>query len=476
MRIQLLLFLAFGFLLTGASAQEVSISPELNLRNYFAYHLLGDISGKSIVFRDRGYVKEVDVFNRELELVQSAELFLEKRRVDIFNVIEMDTVFQLLYGYFERDSMVFNSRRYNNRVELVDSVEFFRLHKQNIRKKIGNAESEDKMRTLLTTLDEDDNLVFMLYNSKAQKLEWSSKIIMPDQNATKFYDIILANNGDFLVPLSESVLIDKPDAISFILVRPSRGTHKFITIDMGDKSQTNITANYDNENDRWLICGTYADKKSNESRGYFFLSKTSAEMENRELFNYIPFEQRLYKELVQGRRKKNKVFEEIKLKNVVFRNDGGFLIISEVEREYARRNPYSNYARTTYDQYSRRAWIDYYNDDVIVSNISPDGTTLWNRVLYKKQFSQDDDGIYSSFFIMKTPSRLRFIYNDEIKRNNTVSEYLMDPAGKIARNSLLSTAYQKMKLRFRDAIQISANSLLIPSERNYDLNLVRITY
>ena len=77
---------------------------------------------------------------------------------------------------------------------------------------------------------------------------------------------------------------------------------------------------------------------------------------------------------------------------------------------------------------------------------------------------------------MKTPSRLRLLYNDEIKKSNTVSEYIMDPTGKIARNSLLSTEDQEMKLRFRDALQISNRELLVPSETNYDLILVKITY
>jgi len=163
---------------------------------------------------------------------------------------------------------------------------------------------------------------------------------------------------------------------------------------------------------------------------------------------------------------------------LVFRNDGGVLLISEIKREFSRRNPYNttSYPRDNYNPYTRRGWVDFYNDDIVITNINPDKEMDWYKVLYKKQFSQDDDGVFSSFFVMKTPSRMRFIYNDEIKRNNTVSEYLMDPAGKIARNSLLSTMGQEMKLRFQDAIQISSNSIIIPSEKNYDLNLVKITY
>ena len=77
---------------------------------------------------------------------------------------------------------------------------------------------------------------------------------------------------------------------------------------------------------------------------------------------------------------------------------------------------------------------------------------------------------------MLTPSRLRMLYNDEIKSSSTVSEYIIDPVGNIARNSLLSTDDQNVKLRFRDAVQLGNNELLVPSESNFNLSLVKITY
>jgi len=84
--------------------------------------------------------------------------------------------------------------------------------------------------------------------------------------------------------------------------------------------------------------------------------------------------------------------------------------------------------------------------------------------------------VYSSFFIFKTPSRIRLLYNDEIKNSNTVSEYLIDPMGNFERRSVLSTEYQNLKLRFKDAIQTGTSSLIIPSEKSSKINLVRIDY
>ena len=150
----------------------------------------------------------------------------------------------------------------------------------------------------------------------------------------------------------------------------------------------------------------------------------------------------------------------------------------ELYKEFSRRSSYGNSvsSRGNFGPNARRGWVDYYNEDIIVTSFSADKTVDWTKILYKKQFSQDDEAIFSSYFIMKTPSRLRLVYNDEIKRSNTVSEYIMDPGGWIKRNSLLSTSQQDLKLRFRDALQISSNEIIVPSETNYNLSLVKITY
>ena len=113
---------------------------------------------------------------------------------------------------------------------------------------------------------------------------------------------------------------------------------------------------------------------------------------------------------------------------------------------------------------------------MFVISIHPDGKTHWKTILHKKQYSQDDDGIYSSFFLFKTPSNLRFLFNDEIRYENTVSEYVLNGVGAYERKSLLSTANLDLRLRFRDAMQVSAQELIVPSERRNRLRLVKLQY
>jgi hypothetical protein len=120
--------------------------------------------------------------------------------------------------------------------------------------------------------------------------------------------------------------------------------------------------------------------------------------------------------------------------------------------------------------------VDYYYDDLFLIAFQPDGKSDWKTVLHKKQYSQDDDGIFSSYYLFQRPDRLSFLFNDEIRYENTCSEYVVSPVGEFDRNSVLNTVGQGMRLRFRDALQLNTEECLIPSEFRNKLRLVLLRY
>lgn len=452
------------------------MSSELNIRNYFSYDILGKVQDRILIYRDKGFTKQIDVFNSEMEHTMDAELQFEKKKIDVFTISGQDSTFQILYGFFENDTMIIKQRTYDQRVIMVDSSTLVKIPKKLIRKRFTHAVSKDKSKILLSTKDDKEQHMFYLYDTNLKKIVWQQIFVIAGQRSRNFRDILLTDSGRFFMVIQNNDSFEKD--IQLLSVNPFTGLQYIINFDFKDFQKREFYIDYDNGNDELAICGTYAEKRGKEIKGFYLIKKSIDQLQVMESPTFIPFQERLYEDILQGKKRKSKVLDDLSLKELVFRNDGGVLLISEIKREFSRRNPYNttSYPRDNYNPYTRRGWVDFYNDDIVITNINPDKEMDWYKVLYKKQFSQDDDGVFSSFFVMKTPSRMRFIYNDEIKRNNTVSEYLMDPAGKIARNSLLSTMGQEMKLRFQDAIQISSNSIIIPSEKNYDLNLVKITY
>ncbi|MBK9723183.1 MAG: hypothetical protein IPO78_16495 [Saprospiraceae bacterium] len=57
---------------------------------------------------------------------------------------------------------------------------------------------------------------------------------------------------------------------------------------------------------------------------------------------------------------------------------------------------------------------------------------------------------------------MRILFNDAISSEGTVSEYLLKPNGDHIRKSILNTSYKNLNLRFKDAIELDAQSVLVP--------------
>jgi hypothetical protein len=163
---------------------------------------------------------------------------------------------------------------------------------------------------------------------------------------------------------------------------------------------------------------------------------------------------------------------DARLQELLLRQDGGIILVAERYREVQRGAA----AGRGFFRDGMRMIVDYYYDDVFVLAIQPNGQVQWKSALHKKQYSQDDDGTFSSYFLMRNPDRMRFFFNDEIKYENTCSEYVLSAAGEFDRNSLLNTLHQGLRLRFRDALQMNANECLVPSEYRGRLKLVLLRF
>ena len=71
---------------------------------------------------------------------------------------------------------------------------------------------------------------------------------------------------------------------------------------------------------------------------------------------------------------------------------------------------------------------------------------------------------------------LSFLFNDDIKSNSTVSKFTIDPFGKIGRATILNTNSKELLLRFKDAVQLNYNTLIVPSQIGHKLNIVKIKF
>ncbi len=229
---------------------------------------------------------------------------------------------------------------------------------------------------------------------------------------------------------------------------------------------------YDNENQQLVAAGLYSDKNRDRANGVFFL-RTTPENNQPAMIHTEPFDDKFISIVRQKDvEDDNRGITEAEVRQLILRRDGGVILVMERNHEIQRGSA----AGRGFWRDGMRMIVDFYFDDVLVIALQPDGQAQWKTVLHKKQYSQDDDGTFSSFFLLRTADQLRFLFNDEIKYENTCSEYVLSPLGDFDRNSLLTTANQNLRLRFRDAMQISASECLVPSEFRNKLKLVLLRF
>jgi hypothetical protein len=166
---------------------------------------------------------------------------------------------------------------------------------------------------------------------------------------------------------------------------------------------------------------------------------------------------------------------DLQIQDIIHRRDGGILAVVEQTHVFERR-PVAMTSRFANRNFSDYIGRDYYHDNVIAFSVAPTGGIQWRSIFHKKQVSQDDGGKFSSYFIAKTPAALRFIFNDEIERSTTVSEFMLNGVGEGERHALMNTEGRDLYLRFRDALQVAANEIIVPSDDRRRIKMVRIQF
>lgn len=472
-------YFIFLFSFVSLQAQKVTVADEINIRNDFAYDILGQIEDNIVLYRNKGMDHYINVYDKNLRFKKEKELLFEKKKVKMHYIVPRDSFFNLVYSYKVRDTVYYKLNEYDQNALLTDSVTIEKVEDRDLPKHFRYVTSEDKSKSVLFAHEKGKILYMKVIDNNLKQKIWEADVELKNINLRKdFRKIIVTNDGMVLYLFEQdNSRFRREDHVLTLLGFQNGGIVLTSLIDLNDIVSCDLEMAYNNTSGNIVIAGLSSEKNVNAATDYYFINKHFNQFVDFEKVDFITLDQTFIKEVYGKKKNKEKELKDFSVNNLLLRQDGGFLMVCEMSREYQRRTAFNSVSRSSRD-YSpgNRGWTDHYNEDIVMISVHPDGKEHWKNILYKKQFSQDDNAAFSSFFMFQTPSRLKVIYNDEIKNNNTVSEYVLNPLGQHERNSLLSTDYQNLRLRFRDAIQLSNYQLLVPSEKSYNLRLVKIEY
>ena len=458
----------FSLLSISVWSQKVTVSEDINLRSDYVYDILGKVDGKILLYRDKGFNHILQIFDDNLWEKESVELQFEKKRIDAVGLISGEKDFSFFYNYRKKGDQILACRKFDSGGNLLDTATIVIRNALLSYQKYFFAFSKNKRFASIFNFEKDNQMQVYLFDTKTMELAWSKTYIFDFAFMRRdFRDFLVADDGaGILVFEHDDFKIGKSEeSIETYLLNAGSGDLARESFSFDEKFVVDYKVAYDNSNGRIVLTGLYGEKYRRRADGYFMLVKGDLQ--------FTPFRQELYRELEKNNKRKVNYLEDYAIADVIIREDGGILMVAEMQRKFSRKSNMIEGRRQSFDI---RAYVDYYNEDMIVFSIHPDGQAHWEKVLRKKQFSQDDGGYFSSFFVFKSPQELRFIFNDEIKQDNTVSEYILNPIGENERNIVMNTEYQKLRLRFQEAIQISTRDFIVPSERNSKFNLVKVSF
>ena len=445
-------------------SQDITLSEEYHYNSGDGFILMGQVQDTILLFTEKGFDRTIEFFDARLKFLFSKELILEEPRIHINLAIAREKDFTIIYSYEQRFNLFVRAVKFDLRGNPIDSVTLYEEKDFLDLEHFSFVLSNDRSKVVLFRSSKASELECLFFDLESHELVAYETLHFEDSRVdTELLALVLSDSGNL------ALLFEK---YNFAFRRSRHNHHLFIydtfgnlrndfRADFSGRLSVSFNVDRDEKNNRFVVGGMFAPKSTTKAEGYYYYTFDENGLKQDIVFE--PFTRDLLEQFTGKQRKPKNYIPDLVVRDLVMRNDGGLILIAEMQKEVFRESV-------------RRRYIDYHYEDLILFSIEPDGSLFWTDVIRKYQLSYDDRARYSSFFLFETPSRLQLIFNDEIKNENTISEYEFSPLGNGRRKSLFSTDLHRLKLLFEDAEQLSNRAFAVPSMSNGKFRIVKIEY
>ena len=456
-------------------AQSVLVSETIPIKSGEWYEIIGKMKGRYLLCRTTYDGRfEVKGYDAELKSKWAKDLEFDHKRAKILKVASTRNDFTIIHQFQSKGKTIIKAHKYDPGANLIDSITVYEYRSGFYDTPIEFIQSKDKTKLLFFYVENHKEVNTVSFDIVNMKVLWNCAFV-PDgltlQN--NFVQVLLSNKGHMYFILGKDNRKNKRKNHEYEIYIGNEETASksvtFFSFPMRDKLTFDIIFSYDNLNSMIVAGGLYSEKTRTKSVGYFYLNVSPENPDDYRLV-FEPFQDEFVSNFLKKQVEADKGLTEAVIQEIILRRDGGILLVGEQAIHSERQTVGAGSLGSSIGH----IYFDYYYDDLFVISIHPDGTTHWKTILHKKQYSYDDEAMYSSYFLLKTAKSLSFVFNDEIKYENTVSEYIVKGDGTYDRNSILNTKNKKLRLLFRRGLQVSSSEFIVPSEYRNKLSLVSI--
>lgn len=489
-------FLVLLFSACYSNAQHVIYSePDKNDYRQTDFEIIGKVSGNILIYKNSRSSYSLSVYNTDMKQKERLSLdFLPDRIINADFLAYPD--FCYMFYQFQKRNVVYSmAARINGNGKIqgkpitMDTTEISFLASNKIYSVIN---SDDKQYIGLFKINSknDDNFIVttILYNKDLEKKEKQFlNIPMPDKHDF-LSEFSLDNEGDFsFLKAVQTQENDKVQKLYLLTKKYGSNAVKETAIDLKNLALDDVRLKVDNFNKKYIISSFYSKGRRGNIEGLFscFWDKFSDSVKTT---TAIQFDESLRNDAKGDNNVKN-AFNDFFIRNMIVRKDGGFLLAAEAFFSTGRGGGFNRYDYLygspflrpmdyyTFNSYGYGyPWYRYnslgqstrYNaQNIAVFSFDSSGQVSWSNVLNKNQYDDETDA-FIGYSLLNTGDQLHFLFNQQEKRLQLLTDQSISPAGQVTRNPTLKNLDQGYDFMTRYGKQIGSRQIIFPCiYRNY---------
>lgn len=341
----------------------------------------------------------------------------------------------------------------------------------------SSAVSDDKQHILVYTAGEKGDALSFSGKWLNSNLEITNTVTagFSADNDLAHGEALLANDGTLYVPAYTPVGARQfADGLWLLSLKPGEKGFTSVELPLNKRFAAGTYMKIDNAKNRIYVGGFYSDKKNGNYDGvlYTYYDINTHTFENRKDINLSGNVRNS-----TGERNARKAFNDFLVKQLIVRNDGGFVLVAEDFFVTTRNNYSPGYGYYNAYYPSMTSSVREYNyGDILVMSYDAEGNIEWHTFIRKSQYSQEDGGIFSSYAFMNTGGALGFMFNDFNSNRSRIQLASVDGEGKLSMHSLAAGREDDPDWLPRSGKQTAAKEIVIPCLRKRQICFAKIVF
>lgn len=492
----IILFISiFCFLAFSSSAQKINFSDKLADETLsMDFEIIGKQGNNYLIYKNIRKKHMLSVYGQNMELINNYKINqIPEKTFNVFFITYPEKVF-MIYQYQKGKTVYCAALSFDNNGNPIGEaiiLDETKIGAFSDRRVYTTTYSENKNQILIYKMLRRSNKLYLQtyrYNAELNMIKNTQDIFDYKERFDIFSDLSINNDGEFvLAKATRKGSRESVYKLELFSRMPESEAGTLTDIPLNGSYIDEVLIKPDNINKRFLLNSLYSIDRNDNISGLFTLAFPFNITDSiKSAFNAFPDSIRTSFN-TSGSIKY--AFESLYLRNIIVKNDGGFIISNEEQttktigdnyyrnrNDYLYGNPYGtsdyyNYSPSYYNYgrympYSNNYRTTQYNyDNILVNSIDKDLKPQWNRIIVKRQQDTETDN-FISFSIMNTGGLLHYIFMEKERANQNILNMALSADGQIIRYPSFKSRDAGYQFLTNSSKQVTASKIILPCINN----------